>query len=152
MRHFFIPARATAKNWQPDIYVFGFISVSNRFYGDSGRAIGNVEKNSTHKSVGGDFLKKPVSPMQRNTMAFVRYLLPLISSIAAFCFGRFLGSEGIAIMTTGKHLVLLGILLWGLIFLFRIYFFNLKKKVRLYTCLYNIYILSIFHLFLLLFY
>ncbi|XP_057998341.1 uncharacterized protein LOC131177396 [Hevea brasiliensis] len=64
-------------------------------------------------------------------MAIVRYLLTLISFFAASFFGRFLGSEGRAIMTTGINLVVLGILLFGFIFLFNFYRCPLSKKYGL---------------------
>jgi len=54
--------------------------------------------------------------------------LPLLGSSVAGFFGRFLGSEGIAIMTIGRYLVLFGLLLLGLIFMFRLYSCRLKKK------------------------
>ena len=54
--------------------------------------------------------------------------LPLLGSSVAGFFGRFLGSEGTAIITAGRNLVLFAILIFGLIFLFRLYCFRLKKK------------------------
>ena len=53
------------------------------------------------------------------------YLL-IVFLVAGF-FGRFLGAEGTAIMTTGQNIVLFAILILGLIFLFRRYCFRLKK-------------------------
>ena len=54
--------------------------------------------------------------------------LPLLGSSVAGFFGRFLGSEGTAIMITGRDLVLLGIFLLGLIFLFSRFRLPLTKK------------------------
>jgi hypothetical protein len=51
-----------------------------------------------------------------------------LSSVAGFFFGRFLGSEGIAIMNTGLNLLLFGIAILGFSFLFRLYCVRLQKK------------------------
>lgn len=58
----------------------------------------------------------------------------LLGSFVAGCFGHFLGSEGSA----GRNIWLFSILLWGLIFLFRLSVFHLKNKwgVRLVVVLY----------------
>ena len=47
--------------------------------------------------------------------------LPLLGSSVAGFFGRFLGSEGTAVMTTTQNLILFSIFIFFLIFLFRIY-------------------------------
>lgn len=64
--------------------------------------------------------------------------LSLLGSFVAGFFGHFLGSEGTAIMTAGRNIFLFSILLWGLIFLFRLSVFHLKNKwgVRLVVVLY----------------
>lgn len=61
--------------------------------------------------------------------------LSLLGSFVAGFFGHFLGSEGTA---AGRNILLFSILLWGLIFLFRLSVFHLKKKwgVRLVVVLY----------------
>ena len=53
--------------------------------------------------------------------------LPLIGSSVAGFFGRFLGSEGSAIMTTGRNLVLFAILILSLVFVYRVFGSHLKK-------------------------
>ena len=53
--------------------------------------------------------------------------LPLLGSFVAGFFGRFLGSERIAIMTTTHNIVLFSIFMIGLIFLFRLLCFRKKK-------------------------
>jgi hypothetical protein len=63
---------------------------------------------------------------------FLSILLSLLGralgAFVAISFGRFLGSEGTAIMTKGTNLLLFAILILGLIFLFRLYSIRLKKK------------------------
>lgn len=61
-------------------------------------------------------------------MAILRRLLPLMTFFASSFFVRFLGSEGIAIMTTGINLVIYSIILLGIIFMFRLSFYRLNKK------------------------
>lgn len=51
-----------------------------------------------------------------------------LSSVAGLVFGRFLESEGTAIMTTGRNLVIFAILIFGLSFWFRLYCVRLRKK------------------------
>ena len=63
---------------------------------------------------------------QKSNLMNIR--LRIISSALAILFARFLGSEGTAIMTTGRNLVLFGMLILGFIFLYRHYCFRLKKK------------------------
>jgi hypothetical protein len=86
---------------------------------------------------------------------FISILLSLLGralgAFVAILFGRFLGSEVRAIMTTGRNLVLFAIQIFGLLFLFRLCYFRLKKKVRLSPCLDDLYINSFLNLFLLLF-
>lgn len=63
---------------------------------------------------------------------FIFILLSLLGralgAFVAILFGRFLGSEVKDIMTTGRNLVLFAILILGLIFLFRLCYFRLKKS------------------------
>ncbi|KAJ4968669.1 hypothetical protein NE237_015370 [Protea cynaroides] len=54
--------------------------------------------------------------------------LPLLGSSVAGFFGRFLGSEGTAIMTTPPNLVFFGIFLFIFIFIFRFYSKKINKK------------------------
>lgn len=51
-----------------------------------------------------------------------------LSSVAGLFFGRFLGSEGTAIMNTGLNLVIFAIFLFGFSFMFRLYCVRLLKK------------------------
>ncbi|XP_020208959.1 uncharacterized protein LOC109793905 [Cajanus cajan] len=69
--------------------------------------------------------------------------LPLIGSSFAGFFGRFLGSEGSAIMTTSVNLVLFAIMILGFLFLFRLYGIRLRKKYGL-KCFLFVYISVIF--------
>nr|QCQ81884.1 hypothetical protein [Ammopiptanthus mongolicus] len=54
-----------------------------------------------------------------STHLLLSFVLPVFGSFVAGFFGRFLGSEGSAIMTTPSSLVLFSIFILGLIFLFR---------------------------------
>lgn len=56
------------------------------------------------------------------------FVLRMFGSLLATFFGRFLGSEGTAVMSTSGSLVLFAILIFGLIFLFRI--FALKINIK----------------------
>lgn len=58
----------------------------------------------------------------------ISFLLTILCTSVACFFGRFLGSEVTALMTTGINLVLFSMLLGSLIFLFRLFGFHLKKK------------------------
>ena len=71
--------------------------------------------------------------------------LPLLGSSVAGFFGRFLGSEGTAIMLTSRALGLFAFLLLGLIFLFHRSSFHLKNKWkgRLVVAIYVFFFLSI---------
>jgi hypothetical protein len=65
---------------------------------------------------------------------FLSILLSLLGralgAFVAISFGRFLGSEGTAIMTKGTNLLLFAILILGLIFLFRFICLRLNLKSR----------------------
>jgi hypothetical protein len=67
----------------------------------------------------------------------LHFLKPFVV-FASLCGARFLGSEGTAIMTTGRNLVLFAIFLFGSIFLFRLFLvrLNLKYGFRLVLVLY----------------
>jgi len=58
------------------------------------------------------------------------HFIPFFGVLAVGFFVRFLGSEGSAIMTEGRNIVLLGVLILGLNFLFRLFFIRLKKRSR----------------------
>ena len=60
------------------------------------------------------------------------FLLPLLGSGVAGFFGPFLGSEGTAIMLRGRNILLFvgGMLIFGLIFLFRLFCMKKKKRSR----------------------
>lgn len=58
------------------------------------------------------------------TIIIIRFLLPFLTFIGAHYCGRFLGSEG------GTNITILGIVLIGLIFLFRKYSLFFKKDSR----------------------
>ncbi|OIW04867.1 hypothetical protein TanjilG_13707 [Lupinus angustifolius] len=61
-------------------------------------------------------------------MLQLRNLLTFITLISANFFGRFLGSEGTAIMITPSSLVLYGILNFSLLLLFRIYLDHINNR------------------------
>jgi len=65
--------------------------------------------------------------MQARKMLFAA-VVTFLNRISAFLFGRFLGSEGRAIMPPGIHLVLFGGLLLLVILLFHRYSFHLNEK------------------------
>lgn len=53
-----------------------------------------------------------------------------LGAVVAISFGRFLGSEGIAHISTGRNLVLFAMLILGWIFLFRhLYMYGRKNKM-----------------------
>jgi hypothetical protein len=70
--------------------------------------------------------------------AIIHFILRSIVLVVPIVFGRFLGSEGTAIMTTGGTLILFGILIFGLILIFRLSSLNLKIKcgIRLVLIIY----------------
>lgn len=59
-------------------------------------------------------------------MTYLYYLLRSSLFLAVFSLGRFIGPEGTAIMTTGKNLIIFGILILLLILLFRRIHFKIK--------------------------
>lgn len=81
-------------------------------------------------------------------MSTIRNLLTFITFIAANFFGRFIGSEGTAIMTTPSSVVLYGILNFSLLLLFRIYYYHLNNRLG-YRVVFLIYLslLSLTYLF-----
>ena len=95
----------------------------------------------------------------------IAYLIPFLTFIAANSIFRFLGSEGTAIMTAGGNIVLFGILLLSLTFIFRKNGFTLNQKygfrlvriiyisilfsISLFGCCLRIHLLSHFGLYLL---
>jgi hypothetical protein len=74
----------------------------------------------------------------------ISFFLCLFGNFVAISFARYLGSEGTAIMTTGRNVVLFGILILGLIFLFRLLCIHLNKK--------SSFLLLFFYMFLFLFF
>ncbi|XP_059646387.1 uncharacterized protein LOC132292862 [Cornus florida] len=89
------------------------------------KAPGIIERQSVHEPMQTGL--KAVDSLGKLIYLLIIFLPLLGSSVAGF-FGRFLGAEGTAIMTTGKNLVFFSILILGLIFLLRLYCFSLKKK------------------------
>ena len=79
-----------------------------------------------------------------------RVVVSMIGISCASLFGPFLGSEGTALMTTDRNLLLFGISLLGFLFCFRRYCVSFKKKYGLILVLYIslIFILSFFCYFL----
>ncbi|KAL3505652.1 hypothetical protein ACH5RR_031034 [Cinchona calisaya] len=95
-------------------------------------------------------------------MVFSKLLGSALGAFVAMSFSRFLGSEGRAIMITGRNLMLFGILIFSTIFLFRLSSLSLNRKsgfllfflflsifflISLFGCFLRIYLLSHFGLF-----
>lgn len=75
--------------------------------------------------------KKGTSPVYRKVAIVsiqLRIILNIIGTLVAVTFGYFIGSEGTAQITTGKNILLLGITLLCLIYLFRLYCVSLINK------------------------
>ena len=77
----------------------------------------------------------------------ISFFLCLFGNFVAISFARYLGSEGTAIMTTGRNVVLFGILILGLIFLFRLLCIHLQKKSSFLLVFLNIFIYFVISLF-----
>ena len=56
------------------------------------------------------------------------FFLPLLGSSVAGFFYNYLGSEVTTRMTSGRNLVLFGIVIFAFLFLFRLYCFRLNNK------------------------
>lgn len=61
-------------------------------------------------------------------MSILRFFSSFGCFLAAGYLGSYLGSEGTTIMTSGRNIVLFGILIFAFLFLFRRYCLQLKKK------------------------
>ena len=82
-------------------------------------------------------------PMKKESIFLIKRIPLLISCFIAGFFGHFLGSEGTAIMITGRNLIILSFLILCLIFLFRPYALNLKNKYG-YSLLFIMYLSKLF--------
>jgi len=70
--------------------------------------------------------------------------LPLLGSSVVSFFGRFLGAEGTAIITTGRNLVLFAILIFGVVVLFRLFHLRLNRKSRFLIYVSLFFVISVF--------